>query len=706
MELAVPHPPVLPQDPPTTLDVRWVASGLRARVLVPLTVGILLLIVSFALLTMVARTKRAEQEARESAATVKAMLEEHSHEAVQTMRSIMELLMRDPQLQAAFRARDRAALLRLSQPLMEGLREKNRISHLYYILPDRTMLLRAFTPEQYGDRIDRFVLQEAQRTGQPFWGHEQGPFGSYTLRVATPWRVDGELLGYFEMGIEFEHIVQDIQKTLRADVLVSIDKKYFQRDKWETAQKKRRNPVDWDEFPDVVVLSRSVAQIPPAVRSFLGQPQRARQDDAFEVPVDGRTHQALVTPLQNLRGQELGELILLTDITSAVAERRRAIATVVGLGLLVGGILAALFYALLGRVQLDVAQRSRHLREAGDKLAAEHDERLRAERELAAQQERNDLLETRSRMVEELAAANRTAQQALRENEEITAKLRETQSELLATARQAGRAEIATNVLHNVGNVLNSVNVSASVISGTLRRSRLAGLVRALAMLKEHEGDIGDFLTRDEKGRMLPGYLAAVGDALSTEHQGMAEELERLSKSLDHIKDIVATQQSHATGGHVIEPVRPADLVEDALCMQGTALARHGIEVERAFEALPQLPLDRGRVLQILVNLISNAKAAMGGLAAAERRIAVRIERPDPARLRISVTDRGEGISPENLTRIFAHGFTTRREGHGFGLHSSALAAREMGGSITARSDGPGQGATFVLELPLPPQPA
>lgn len=705
MELAVPHPPVLPQEPPT-LDVHWVASGLRARVLVPLSVGILLLIVSFALLTLVARTQRAEQEARESAATVKAMLEEHTKEAVQTMRSIMELLMRDPQLQAAFRARDRAALLRLSQPLMAGLREKNRISHLYYILPDRTMLLRAFTPDQHGDRIDRFVLQEAQRTGRAFWGHEQGPFGSYTLRVAAPWRVDGELLGYFEMGIEFEHIVQDIQKTLRADVLVSIDKKYFQRDKWETAQKKRRNPVDWDEFPDVVVLSRSVAQIPPAVRSFLAQPQRVRQEDAFEVPVDGRTHQALVTPLQNLRGQELGELILLTDITSVAAERRRAIATVVGLGLLVGGILAALFYVLLGRVQRDVAQRSCRLREASDKLAAEHDERLRAERELAAQQERNELLETRSRMVEELAAANRTAQQALRENEEITAKLRETQSELLATARQAGRAEIATNVLHNVGNVLNSVNVSASVISGTLRRSRLAGLVRALAMLKEHEGDIGDFLTRDEKGRMLPGYLAAVGDAMSKEHQGMAEELERLVKSLDHIKDIVATQQSHATGGHVIEPVRPADLVEDALRMQGTALARHGIEVERAFEALPQLPLDRGRVLQILVNLISNAKAAMGGLAASERRLAVRIERPDPARLRISVADRGEGISPENLTRIFAHGFTTRREGHGFGLHSSALAAHEMGGAITAHSDGPGRGATFVLELPLPPQPA
>jgi two-component system NtrC family sensor kinase len=59
------------------------------------------------------------------------------------------------------------------------------------------------------------------------------------------------------------------------------------------------------------------------------------------------------------------------------------------------------------------------------------------------------------------------------------------------------------------------------------------------------------------------------------------------------------------------------------------------------------------------------------------------------------------GIAPENLTRIFSHGFTTRTDGHGFGLHSAALAAQQMGGRLTAQSDGPGRGATFTLELPV-----
>jgi signal transduction histidine kinase len=277
------------------------------------------------------------------------------------------------------------------------------------------------------------------------------------------------------------------------------------------------------------------------------------------------------------------------------------------------------------------------------------------------------------------------------------------QAQLVGSAREAGRAEIATNVLHNVGNVLNSVNVSASVISTTLQKSRLPGLPRALALLQAHGDDLGRFLTEDPKGKLLPGYLGAVADALAAEQKGMADELARLIKSIDHIKDIVATQQTHAAGNHVIEPVDPAELADDALRMQGSALARHQVAVVREFEPMPPVPVDRGRVLQILVNLISNAKAAMSSASADGQQLTLKIDRPGAGRLRFVVQDQGEGIAPENLTRIFSHGFTTRPSGHGFGLHSSALAARELGGSLTASSEGVGRGATFVLELPIDP---
>jgi signal transduction histidine kinase len=115
--------------------------------------------------------------------------------------------------------------------------------------------------------------------------------------------------------------------------------------------------------------------------------------------------------------------------------------------------------------------------------------------------------------------------------------------------------------------------------------------------------------------------------------------------------------------------------------------------------------VDRHKVLQILVNLLTNAKYACDESNRPEKRINVWIRKDSSDHVRIGVCDNGVGIAAENLNRVFEHGFTTRKTGHGFGLHSCALAARELGGSLTAQSDGPGKGATFILEIPLNKQP-
>jgi C4-dicarboxylate-specific signal transduction histidine kinase len=284
--------------------------------------------------------------------------------------------------------------------------------------------------------------------------------------------------------------------------------------------------------------------------------------------------------------------------------------------------------------------------------------------------------------------------------------LRAVHSELQGAARLAGMAEIATNVLHNVGNVLNSVNVSAGLVGARLRDSKLKGLARAAALLEQHAGDLGAFLTGDARGKLLPAYLRELAQALEDEHAAMAEELRALSASVDHIKEIVAIQQSFAGPRRLLEPIRIDALLDDALRMNAGALTRHKVEVLRPAGALPALPLDRNRMLQILVNLIGNAKQALG--EAAHARITLDAVLLDGPLLRVTVADNGEGIAPENLARIFAHGFTTRADGHGFGLHGSVLAAREMGGSLTVRSDGRGRGATFTLDVPVeaPARPA
>jgi signal transduction histidine kinase len=278
------------------------------------------------------------------------------------------------------------------------------------------------------------------------------------------------------------------------------------------------------------------------------------------------------------------------------------------------------------------------------------------------------------------------------------------QSELRNKSRQAGMAEIATNVLHNVGNVLNSVNISAGLVSGRMRDSKAQGLTKAVQLINDHAADLADFLTRDQKGKLLPSYLNKLAAALAEEQQGVVEELDQLAKSVDHIKDIVATQQSYAGTASIVEVVQVQDLLEDALRMNAGALARHHVTVVRQFADLPALLLDKHLVLQILVNLISNAKQALVGKIDQPHQIMLRADIAELAggrRLRIGVEDDGEGIAPENLPRLFSHGFTTRKNGHGFGLHSCVLAAREMGGTLTAHSEGLGKGAVFTLELPI-----
>lgn len=292
------------------------------------------------------------------------------------------------------------------------------------------------------------------------------------------------------------------------------------------------------------------------------------------------------------------------------------------------------------------------------------------------------------------------------ERKQAQEELEAAQRQLLEASRRAGMAEIATNVLHNVGNILNSVTVSAGLVRSLLHKSRAEGLSRAARMLDARAGDLGAFLTQDEKGRMLPGYLDAIAQALMQERKDMIEELDHLTRSIDHIRDVVATQQSHAGRPAVLEQARIGDLVEDALRIDGEALLRAQVTVVREFARVPQARLDRGRVLQILVNLVGNARNAVVALPGSGRRITVRVAAAGGDRLRVSVQDDGEGIAAENLLRIFAHGFTTRRHGHGFGLHSCALAAAQMGGTLMAASEGAGRGATFTLELPIHPERA
>lgn len=283
---------------------------------------------------------------------------------------------------------------------------------------------------------------------------------------------------------------------------------------------------------------------------------------------------------------------------------------------------------------------------------------------------------------------------------EVEKKLEDLHREMVRASHSAGMAEVATNVLHNVGNVLNSVNVSASLILEhltNLKIDRMAGIAK---LLREHQGDLAAFLANDQRGKLIIPFAEQLAEILEAQRSALQSEAAELRLKINHIKEIVAMQQNYTHAAGVTEKVAVNELVEDAIKIHVGAYARHHIELARSFDASPVINVDRHKVLQILGNILSNAKYACDASGKKEKRVSVSIRNALENRVRIEIADNGIGIPPENLPRLFSQGFTTRSDGHGFGLHGSSLAARELGGTLSVTSGGVDLGATFTLELP------
>lgn len=293
-----------------------------------------------------------------------------------------------------------------------------------------------------------------------------------------------------------------------------------------------------------------------------------------------------------------------------------------------------------------------------------------------------------------LARVNAALRREMAEREEAQRALEAAQQELFATARRAGMAEVATNMLHNVGNVLNSVHAAVTTAKTKAKTMPIDHVSRAAGLL----GSLSDRLAGDRRAELLPEFLARVAGELARDRDAILAELGSLASKLEHVGTIVDMQQQLAGGSALVENVDPAEVVEAALQINEAALQRHQVLIERDLARVPAVRLDRHRLLQVLVNLVSNAKYALDGVPD-PRRLSLHM-RSDGGVLRIEVADNGVGIAPENLERIFHHGFTTRKGGHGYGLHSGALAVKQMGGTIDVHSEGTGKGARFTIELP------
>ncbi len=283
---------------------------------------------------------------------------------------------------------------------------------------------------------------------------------------------------------------------------------------------------------------------------------------------------------------------------------------------------------------------------------------------------------------------------------ETLKELRETQKILTDTAHQAGMAEIATGILHNVGNVLNSVKVSSQVLMEKIQSSKVNNLQKVLSIMEEHTNDIGEFITSDEKGKMFPNYFLKVGIVLKEEQENSLKELSILHKGINHIEEIIAVQQNYAGVSGLVEKVAISDMMDDVLKMHTEIFQKHKIKITKKYSKSEPIMIEKSKLIQVFVNLIKNAKESLEITSDNNRIINIRIWEEKKFQV-VEIVDNGIGIEKNNINRIFSYGFSTKEDGKGFGLHTSALAMNEIKGKLTAESDGKGKGAKFIVNIPL-----
>lgn len=264
-----------------------------------------------------------------------------------------------------------------------------------------------------------------------------------------------------------------------------------------------------------------------------------------------------------------------------------------------------------------------------------------------------------------------------------------------AHAQATGMAEMASSVLHNIGNVLNSLQVSCFQLAEDLKKSKVPQLLLANQLIIQNRENLTEFLS-SERGSLLPEYLDRCGKVVDAEYQSTVRDLKEITTKLNLMKDIIEVQQAHASGRTQLDRVAFSDILDEALAILDDTIARSGVKVARSQGSIRRVMAQRTTLSHIVINLIKNAIEAM---REAETRILTLDIGFRDSRIYLSITDTGTGISGENLRKIFHHGFTTKVDGHGFGLSYCEKMVQEMGGKLEVSSPGEGQGATFTLLL-------
>lgn len=292
-------------------------ARLRLLFLVPLAVAILAIITALTLALYRHEHESVQQGVLRIRASAQDFYEDSIRYDARALQAVMDTLRRDPILQAALARRDRQQLLMRSAALFDELKKDYAITHLYFTGTDRVNLLRVHTPSRYGDKIDRITTLAAEKSGTASFGVEIGPLGTFTLRLVTPWydETTHQLIGYVELGMEIDRVLQKLRDFFGVEVFVLVHKDHLDRKQWEDGMRALGRTPAWDRFPEVVLGSQASQSVPPLLAEHLARSELGDSRTILEVVDGGASYWIAFLPLQDAGGRNVAHMVLITDVS-------------------------------------------------------------------------------------------------------------------------------------------------------------------------------------------------------------------------------------------------------------------------------------------------------------------------------------------------------------------------------------------------------
>ncbi len=367
-------------------------TKIKANFIVPLILATLVFSGTCVIVLHQLHHNHIDEEVRKSVSEVGQLFQMELQEDADMLRGLIGFLQKDEDIQDAWLANDRQSLIRYASPVFEGMRSEQNITHFYFHGLDSVNFLRVHNPEKHSDHIDRFTMKQAADSGRTAWGIELGPLGTFTLRVVYPWRIDGKLAGYIELGEEVAHITPELAEITDTDILVIINKTYLNRPGWEQGLEVFGQRGDWDTYPNFVVSDKSTKRMLPEVHEFLGGLSECQSEghlsSVLYVSLDRQNYRMSFIPLIDAGGQDVGDIIVLKDITSQRAELKKLLIYMIGVCAAVSTLLVVFFCVYIARIE-------RRIKDAYKGLLSEMEEHKRTRKKVQEQNEfLSDVLES------------------------------------------------------------------------------------------------------------------------------------------------------------------------------------------------------------------------------------------------------------------------------------------------------------------------